>query len=148
MPGKGQPLLAEDLIELVEGECAEGIGNTMIPTYEQAREMQSQQNSWTFFSDEYDPLACGGFIPVWPGRWIAWLYVAGNVPRQYRISLLRYIKSRFNGIHGRIEAEVRADFVKGQRLLETLGFYVENPPGILRQYGPAGEDFVSYVRFN
>lgn len=57
---------------------------------------------------------------------------------------LRAMDANLAKIRGRIEMTVRADFTKGQRWAQLLGFSVETP--VLKNYGPLGEDHTGYVR--
>lgn len=106
-------------------------------------------NSFTLLQTGDDPkvLACGGTIEGWPGRHQAWFY---NIQATSRIMgrMTKLTAAILANVKGRIEATVEVDFKQGHKWMKLLGFEIENPPGILKQYGPGGEDHVSYVRFN
>lgn len=92
-----------------------------------------------------DPVACGGVLKQWPGRYIAWAYVArGSLPHMPWIT--ECVRRGLERTKGRIEITVRKDFRPGQRWARQLGFVVEAP--VLRAYGPEGEDHVGYARVN
>lgn len=101
--------------------------------------------AWTVLSPGDDVVACGGTIRQWKGRYIAWAYMTPQTGR-CMLRLTRLVREVLDEIVGRVEITVRADFDAGRRWAELLGFEVENPPGILRRYGPEGEDHISYVR--
>lgn len=101
-------------------------------------------NSWTGHLGAL-AVACGGTIEVWPKRHLAWCYLTRPaVPHLRRITRLAAEITALP--EGRVEATVRADFPRGHRWMEMLGFEVETP--LLKRYGPYGEDHVGYVRFN
>ena len=109
------------------------------------QQLEQQGNSWTVLAGD-TILMCAGTLLIWPGRHQAWAFVteaaAGHALQVTRIG--RWILDR---APGRVEATVRRDFDKGQRWVKALGFQVENPPGVLRQYGFEGEDHIAFVRF-
>lgn len=107
------------------------------------RQMQAH-NSWTGVVDG-EPVACAGTVMQWPGRHTAWAYMCkGSGPHMRWIT--QEVLKRIVDIKGRIELDVLANFKAGHRWARTLGFRVEAP--LMKAYGPAGEDFVGYVRLN
>ena len=103
-----------------------------------------REASWTGVVDG-DPVACGGTLQQWPGRHLAWAYIArGTLPLMPWITehSLRYVSRP----KGRVEMTVRRDFPAGHRWAKRLGFRVETP--LLEAYGPEGEDHVGFVRIN
>lgn len=123
------------------GEAAEG--PTMQMDDRTLLELE-RLNSWTGVVDGV-PVVCAGTIPQWPGRTLAWAYVARGTLRHMPWITENVLKN-LAGIKGRIEFTVRADFPAGLRWAKTLGFEVETPR--LRTYGPQGEDHVGFVRIN
>ena len=105
-----------------------------------------KQNCWTVVADG-DPVACGGTLLQWPGRHQAWMYLNSKTGPHMRF-ITKAVKAGMDKLQGRIEMTVRADFAQGHRWARILGFRIENEPGILRAFGPEGEDHVSYVKFN
>lgn len=107
-------------------------------------EMLEAQNSWTGVVDG-DVIACAGTIQQWPGRHVAWAYLS-HTSGPHMGWITRQVRKNLEGVQGRIELTVRADFEAGLRWAKLLGFDIETPR--LRQFGPAGEDHVGFVRFN
>ena len=101
---------------------------------------------WTF-SYNGEPILCGGFIEMWPGRHHCWTFLNSN-SSGHMLWITRQVRDKLNGIKGRLEFTVRRDFKAGHKWAKMLGFVVENPPGILKKFGPMGEDHIAYVRFN
>lgn len=101
-------------------------------------------NSWTGVVDG-DPVACGGTLEQWPGRHLAWAYIARGTLRLLPW-ITRHSKDYVSRPKGRVEMTVRKTFAAGHRWARELGFEVETP--LLRAYGPGGEDHVGYVRHN
>lgn len=103
-----------------------------------------KQNSWTAVVDGA-PLVCAGTIVQWPGRHLAWAYVArGTLPHMEWITA--EAQRVLAAVKGRIETTVREDFVIGQRWAKRLGFQIETPR--LHRYGPQGENHVGFYRLN
>lgn len=108
--------------------------------------LASLDNSWTLLGPGGQVLWCGGTVPQWAGRHIAWSHVSQHSgPAMVRVT--RRAREHLEKAKGRVDITVRADFEKGQRFAEMLGFEIENPPGIMKAYGPYGEDHIAYVRF-
>lgn len=103
-------------------------------------------NSWTAVVDGR-PVMCGGTFQMWPGRYVTWAHMTLRT-RPHMLWLTQETLKVLEKLKGRVELTVRADFVPGHRWAKMLGFEIENAPGILRAYGPEGEDHISYVRFN
>lgn len=101
--------------------------------------------AWTVVLKEGTILACGGMIRHWAGRHVAWSVMSHEAGR-YMLPITRIVKDMFDSVPGRIEMTCRADFAPGQRWAKMLGFEVENPPGVLKNYGCEGEDHIMYVR--
>lgn len=102
-----------------------------------------QQNSWTAVVDG-SIVACAGTIVMWPGRHSAWAFMTAATAKHMRFITSAVLKN-IEGLKGRIEMTVQADFPAGHRWAKILGFRVEAP--LLRAYGPDGADHVGYVRF-
>ena len=103
--------------------------------------------SWSLIDEDNDVVACGGLVPQWKGRYTAWMYITRKASK-CMLRITRLVKAVLDDAEGRVEMTVRKDFSEGHRWAKLLGFEVENPPGILKQYGPFGEDHISYVRIN
>ena len=103
-----------------------------------------KQNSWTAVLDG-DPIACGGLVEQWPGRYTAWTYLNAKSGPHMRF-VTRAVAEKLDAVVGRIETTVRCDFKAGHRWMKLLGFEVETER--MKAYGPEGEDHAGYVRFN
>ena len=104
------------------------------------------QNSWSLMLGQDIVLACGGTMEQWKGRHVAWFIPAANAGKYMR-RITKMVPLLLADVSGRIEATVREDFTSGHRWAKLLGFEVENPPGVLKQFGPDGADHIAYVRF-
>lgn len=87
-------------------------------------------------------IACAG-IATWIGMGTLWAFVAQDAG-SYFVRLDRCVR-RLIEIPKlrRIEASTEVDFSQGCRWLEILGFQSE---GVMRKYGPNGEDHMRYAR--
>lgn len=103
-----------------------------------------KQDSWTAVIDG-QPMACGGLLLQWPGRYTAWTYLNELAGPHMRF-ITRAVQEKLDRIVGRVETTVRSDFEKGHRWMRILGFEVETER--MKGYGPEGEDHTGYVRFN
>lgn len=92
-------------------------------------------------------IACAGVVEVWSGVGEAWMLVSDLVEK-YPVFFHRTVKDILNAIYKkyqfqRIQATVRADFEKGHRWIETLGFKCE---GLMKRYGIDQADHYRYAR--
>ena len=122
------------------------VGPLGITDADQLRALERSPNNWTALVDGV-PIACGGTIPQWPGRHQAWALLADGA-QGHILAITRAARAALRSIKGRVECTVRADFPAGRGWAKLLGFEVENAPGVLKGYGPQGEDHVAYVLFN
>lgn len=98
--------------------------------------------AWTL-EDDGEVLACGGLVPVWNGRFNAWLIVSKNAGRRMT-TFYRSIESIMGDLeYRRIEAFVDVGFDAGIRLVKMLGFELES---YKRAYRPDGADMLEFVR--
>ena len=104
----------------------------------------AKSNSWTGAVDGA-PVICAGTIQHWPGRHMAWAYVARGTLKHLSWITER-VRENLAGLKGRIEFTVRADFAPGLRWAKSLGFEVETP--LMKSFGPLGENHVGFVRIN
>ena len=126
---------------LTEQDAAEGL---TMAIGAQTLTVLERSNSWTGVVDG-TPVVCAGTLEQWPGRHIAWAYMArGTLPHMTWITMA--VLNNLAKVKGRIELTVRADFRVGQRWARRLGFEVETPR--LAAFGPQGEDHVGFVRIN
>ena len=104
-----------------------------------------EQNCYTVLVDDC-PVACYGTVQFWPGVSQAiLLFTAEARPMTHWV--FRHMRRFLDSVPGRVEATVTTNLPEGQRTVRALGFWIENPPGILRKYGLNGEDHIAYVRF-
>lgn len=116
-------------------------------TIKQINDISSQlmsQNSWTGVVDG-DPVVCAGTVQQWPGRHVAWAYLAQNTG-PHMLWITREVKKALARVEGRVELTVRKDFAAGHKWAALLGFEVETP--CLKRFGPDKEDHTGYVRVN
>lgn len=87
-------------------------------------------------------LACAGVAFQGFGMGVLWAFVAKDAGR-HMVKLDRCVR-RLLGLTDlkRIEAATEASFKQGCRWLELLGFEQE---GLMRRYGPNGEDHYRYA---
>jgi len=102
--------------------------------------------AWTLRLDGR-PVACGGIVLLWRGVGEAWSLSAsglgGRALAVHRLVAERLAAAeREHGLH-RIQASVHIDNRRGRRWVAALGFEEE---GIMKAYGPAGDDFVRVAR--
>lgn len=107
-------------------------------------ERVEQCNSWTGVVDG-EPIAVAGTMEQWPGRHMAWAYLADSTASHMTWVTLA-TRRKLRDVKGRLELTVREDFAAGHRWARLLGFEVESP--CLKRYGPRGENHVGYSRFN
>lgn len=89
------------------------------------------------------PVAAGGFVELWEGRWYAWALFGKWWPHK---SVIRAIRSHVEEQDfPRLEMAVDAEFERAQRFAEWLGFELENKA---RRYLPNGHDAMIYVRLS
>jgi RimJ/RimL family protein N-acetyltransferase len=92
-------------------------------------------------------IGCGGLVLfAWPGVAEAWVMASEHAP-EYALSwhkTFQFLLQRMIGEYGlyRIQAEVQADFTRGRRWIEALGFQSE---GEMPRFGPNRETFVRYA---
>lgn len=102
----------------------------------------TQNDAFTVFVGD-EPILCGGLCTFWPGRAIAWSYVAADAGA-HMVSLTRVVE-RFLDLKAprRTEAYVDAEFDAGHRWVRLLGFKCE---GRLEAYKPDGGDQMLYAK--
>ena len=107
--------------------------------------------AWTGWHDGeggWRPLGCGGLALAWAGRAQAWCVLAPDIPRTVWPAIHRAVAMRLDQAAQvfelrRIEAEAMLGFLPAARWLRLLGFEAE---GVMRNYGPRGEDFLRFAR--
>lgn len=92
-------------------------------------------------------IASAGIKPLWPGVGEAWIVASDNMPKK-KLSVIKLIKENFDKMIQdnnfiRVQAGVRSDWLEAKRFAEFLGFEHE---GIMRKYGPDGQDYFRMAR--
>jgi hypothetical protein len=102
---------------------------------------------WEARTDEGEPAAIGGFVPIWPGLGSGWIWgtdrwdeVVMEVTKALRRSILPSLDRR--GLH-RLEARPMAANVATIRWLGLVGFRME---AVTPRFGRGGEDFALCAR--
>lgn len=89
------------------------------------------------------PVASAGILPMWPGRYQAWAYLAADAGK-YMTKIHREVYGFLESTDAkRVEAVVDSDFRAGHRWIKLLGFEWE---GTMRCYTPDGRDCDRYAR--
>lgn len=99
-----------------------------------------------FYKDSV--IACGGVMTAWPGLGFTWAVISPMARQRPHMLVMHYMVQEyledyivmFN--YRRIEANVNANFVIGQKWVQRLGFVKESE---MPCFGPNGEDFIKYV---
>ena len=92
-------------------------------------------------------VGCGGLVLfAWPGVAEAWV-IASTYATEHALSWHKTFQSMLPRMIEqyalrRVQAEVQADFTRGIRWIEALGFKSE---GAMPLFGPNGETFVRYA---
>ena len=93
--------------------------------------------------DGENVLGCGGVIEWHMGTGTLWLYVCADIKR-HAVRLHRAVARLLETVQlRRIEATTEVDWVESCRWLQLLGFEYE---GLMRKYGPFGEDHARFAR--
>ena len=137
---------AEDLIE--QGRQDFGVladaDTTMKPYFEVVAGMPNMAYSMI---DDGHLVAAAGLYKVWEGVGEAWLLPSSRLLAKPRkaVKAVRSFLDEISEREGfrRVQATTHADFIRGRRFLEWLGFENE---GVLRGYGPDGSDHIIYSR--
>jgi len=92
-------------------------------------------------------IASAGIKPLWPRVGEAWIVASDNMPKK-KLSVIKLIKENFDRMiqdnnFVRVQASVRSDWLEAKRFAEFLGFEHE---GIMRKYGPDGQDYFRMAR--
>ena len=92
-------------------------------------------------------ITSAGVYKVWDGVGEAWLLPSSRLLAKPR-KAVKAVRSFLDNVSERegfrrVQATTHADFARGRRFLEWLGFENE---GVLRGYGPDGSDHIIYAR--
>jgi len=108
------------------------------------RHALQEHPGWVVLNGE-EPIAAGGLVRIWPGRWSAWMYMTKDTA-PYMLFITRAARERLKAAKGRIEMTTQCLFEPGHRWAKLLGFRLETPR--LEAYGPDGEAHSGYARIN
>lgn len=94
-------------------------------------------------------VACGGVVIIWPGVGEAWMRTSPLIER-HPLAVLRltkqFLASAVAGLKlRRLQCTVRKGYEPAIKWAERLGFSSE---GVLRGFGPDGEDYIMFSRGN
>jgi hypothetical protein len=92
-------------------------------------------------------IASSGVQPLWKGVGEGWFVASNKMPKK-KLTIIKMIKDNFDNIIQennliRVQAGVRSDWPTAKRFAEFLGFEHE---GIMRKYGPDGQDYYRMAR--
>lgn len=97
--------------------------------------------------DTGEVMAIGGSQPYSSGNYIFWSFISAFTKTQEWPSIARAGKRIIDGLiyNGakRVEVTVKEGYNEAVRLVEMIGFEKE---GLLRKYGPNGENYLMYSR--
>lgn len=142
------PVTAADYLDAIAAATVEGgpvIGHVDAGL---AAQVEAMGRGYTGRLDDGTLCACAGIVVPWPGLGMAWAVVSPVGTRHpvgvHRAVLwgLHYL-ARDMGLR-RVETTVRADFPRGRRWAQALGFQEES---LMPKYGADGSDHLRYVYF-
>lgn len=110
-------------------------------------DVPEQSITISVFNDE-KLLGIGGVIPFWSGSGEAWMLATPELktcPMKALKDIQFYLDYLFEkeGFK-RIQANIVTSYITAQRFIMKCGF---SPESIMPNYGPNGEHFTRYVRF-
>lgn len=88
-------------------------------------------------------IACGGLLPQWEGRALAWMLVSEYAGPHFPAIHKHVKKFLVHSPYRRIEAHVDVGFEQGIRWMRLLGFELE---AYKRAFRPDGADMLEFVR--
>lgn len=89
-------------------------------------------------------IGCGGIVPLWQGRSVAWTLLSVHVKR-HMVVATKYARAALESCGvARVEMYVKKDFPQGHRWARMLGFDLEAET--MRAFYPDGSDFSLYAR--
>ena len=99
--------------------------------------------AWTLYDKRI--IACGGFIPMWPGVFEAWLCVdTYDDFLSYKICLIKKFRKEIDNLdYHRLQAAVDICTVNHHKFMNLLGFHCE---GIMQKYGVDKQDHLMYAK--
>lgn len=111
-------------------------------THEEAVSLENHASFTAVSAGEV--LGCGGAIPVWEGRSIAWSYLANIGPKNF-LQIHHAVANFLNSLTvKRIEITVDCDVLAAHRWARLLGFKLEAER--MEAYTPDGRPCALYAR--
>ena len=120
-------------------------------------ELKPEHRKYTYFLKEVGmsftglvdnkPIAVGGVFHLWDGVAEGWVLATKEIYK-YPVFCAKHIKKRTemlikNNNIKRLQTSVKADCEMAIRFAKWLGL---KPEGVMKSYGPAGEDFIRFAR--
>ena len=120
-------------------------------------ELKPEHRKYTYFLKEVGmsftglvdnkPIAAGGVFHLWDGVAEGWVLATKEIFK-YPVFCAKHIKKRTemlikNNNIKRLQTSVKADCEMAIRFAKWLGL---KPEGVMKSYGPAGEDFIRFAR--
>ena len=120
-------------------------------------ELKPEHRKYTYFLKEVGmsftglvdnkPIAAGGVFHLWDGVAEGWVLATKEIYK-YPVFCAKHIKKRTemlikNNNIKRLQTSVKADCEMAIRFAKWLGL---KPDGVMKSYGPAGEDFIRFAR--
>ena len=120
-------------------------------------ELKPEHKKYAFFLKEVGmsftglvnnrPIAAGGVFHLWDGVAEGWVLATKEIYK-YPVFCAKHIKKRTemlikNNNIKRLQTSVKADCEMAIRFAKWLGL---KPEGVMKSYGPAGEDFIRFAR--
>jgi hypothetical protein len=120
-------------------------------------ELKPEHRKYTYFLKEVGmsftglvdnkPIAAGGVFHLWDGVAEGWVLATKEIYK-YPVFCAKHIKKRTemlikNNNIKRLQTSVKADCEMAIRFAKWLGL---KPEGVMKSYGPAGEDFIRFAR--
>lgn len=102
--------------------------------------------AWSGFAEGH-LVAAGGVHFYWPGVGEAWTFMTSSL-HKYRFSVHKHVYRLLNDIINRhklyrVQAVINASHQAALDWIEALGFEKE---GLMKKYGPDGQDYYMYGR--
>ena len=120
-------------------------------------ELKPEHKKYAFFLKEVGmsftglvnnrPIAAGGVFHLWDGVAEGWVLATKEIYK-YPVFCAKHIKKRTemlikNNNIKRLQTSEKADCEMAIRFAKWLGL---KPEGVMKSYGPAGEDFIRFAR--
>lgn len=112
-----------------------------------AKAQQERGPCYTAFVEGEGPACSWGFVPYWRGVYECWM-ITGTLVEKYPMKTIRASRRVMDNVASDLQAHrlqmvVNASHAKSLRFAEALSFASE---GVLKAYGPSGNDFVMMSR--